>query len=290
MFDKVAIVGPGLIGGSMGMAMRRRSLADHIVGIGRRQVSLDAALRVGAIHSATLDLNEGLAGADLVVLATPIGTFERLAGPVAEAIDPGAVLTEVASSKVQVIETLQAALGACEDVQLVPTHPMAGSEQSGPLAADEALFEGSVCIITPLQDQETEAFPRIRGLWQALGATVVSMSPSQHDRLVARISHVPHLAASALMHTVDEGTMHYCGGGLKDTTRIAASSPDLWMDIYRSNREEIREAMRDYIGTLRRMMDALDADDMPALREQLEQARCRRDELAVRLAERAARE
>jgi prephenate dehydrogenase len=288
MFDKVAIIGPGLIGGSMGMALRRRKLAGHVVGIGRRRVSLDAATKVGAIDSSTLDMSQGLSGADLVVLATPIGTFDRLAGPVAAALSPGAVLTEVASSKVQVIRTLQEALEPRSDVQLVPTHPMAGSEQSGPLAADEALFEGSVCIVTPLPEEIGDAHRRVRELWQALGATVVDMTPSEHDRLVARISHVPHLAASALMHTVDEETMHYCGGGLRDTTRIAASSPDLWMDIYRSNRQEIRAAMREYIDTLQEMIRALNEDDMDALRRQLGAAKSYRDELAVRLAEREA--
>jgi prephenate dehydrogenase len=279
MFRKVAIIGPGLIGGSLGMALHRDALVEQVVGIGRRQSSLDLALQVGAIDTATLDMAAGLADADLVVLAPPSQIIERMAPEIAPLLAEGATLIDVASSKVGIVRDVTAALADRPDVAYVPTHPMAGSEQTGPLAATPDLFEGSVCIVTPLPDTPPPQLDAIVVLWTALGAEVVDMTPEEHDRLVARISHVPHLAASALMHIVDPATMHCGGGGLRDTTRIAASSPDLWMGIYTANRAEIHQALSDYIGTLQAMMAALDDDDQDALRALLATAQARRREL-----------
>jgi len=281
MFRKVAIIGPGLVGGSLGMALRRDGLVEEVVGIGRRQSSLDLALQVGAIDTATLDPAEGLADADLVVLAPPSQIIERMAPKIAPLLAEGATLIDVASSKVEIVRTVTAALAERPDVAYVPTHPMAGSEQTGPLAATPDLFQGSVCIVTPLPGVPLPRVGAIVVLWTALGAEVVDMTPEEHDRLVARISHVPHLAASALMHIVDPATMHCCGGGLRDTTRIAASSPDLWMGIYAANREEIHAALSDYIATLQGMMAALDADDRDALHALLAAAQARRNDLDV---------
>ena len=286
MFKKVAIIGPGLIGGSMGMALRRGGLADEVVGVGRRQVSLDQALRVGAIDSATLDLAAGLGCAELVVLATPIGSFAAIAPQAAAAMAPGAVFTDVASAKVSIIESIAAALASRPDVAYVPSHPMAGSEQTGPLAASADLFGGSVCILTPVDGTPPEALAAVERMWQSFGAELVRMTPAAHDRLVARISHVPHIAAAALMSIVAEETMHYCGGGLQDTTRIAASSPDLWMDIYAANRREIQEAIGQYIEGLRRMTAALERDDRDALREELAAAQRKRNTLSDMLRQR----
>lgn len=286
MFKKVAIIGPGLIGGSMGLAMRRRKLAGTVVGIGRRPSSLDLALQVGAIESATLDMEKGLDGADLAVLATPTGAFEHLASLIARFLPPGALLTDVASSKVRPMAAVVQALAARTDIAYVSAHPMAGSEQSGPLAAAEDLFEGCICILTPADGAPAAAADSVQALWQALGARVIRMQPREHDRLVARISHVPHLAAAALMTIVDEETMHYCGGGLRDTTRIAASNTDMWLDIYTSNRNEIQEALAEYAAALQRMSRALETDAIEELRRQLADARDQRRRLARRLTER----
>ncbi len=279
MFRKVAIIGPGLIGGSLGMALHRDGLVGQVIGIGRRQCSLDLALEVGAIDTATLDMAEGLADADLVVLAPPSGIIARMAPQIAPLLAEGATLIDVASSKVEIVGAIITALVDRPDVAYIPTHPMAGSEQTGPLAATPDLFQGSVCIITPLPDTPLPRVGAIVALWTALGAEVVDMMPEEHDRLVARISHVPHLAAAALMHIVDPATMYCCGGGLRDTTRIAASSPDLWMGIYTANRVEIHQALSDYIKTLQDMMAALDANDQDALRALLATAQARRNEL-----------
>lgn len=279
MFEKVAIIGPGLIGGSMGMALRQKGLATTVTGIGRRRESLDKALEVGAIDKATLDLSQGVKDADLVVLATPIGAFRELAPQVADSIGPEALLTDVASSKAKVVETISSALRARPDVAYIPTHPMAGSERSGPLAASASLFEGSICIITPLSNTFPESKGQITRMWSALGASTISMSPQAHDRAVARISHMPHLAASALMAALDQKDTDLCGRGLLDTTRIASGSPDIWLDICKTNREHIRDALADYIALLQEMANALQDGNLAPLRNVLEAAKQKRDRL-----------
>ncbi|MCK4283751.1 MAG: prephenate dehydrogenase/arogenate dehydrogenase family protein [Candidatus Brocadiae bacterium] len=279
MFDKVAIVGPGLIGGSMGMALRKRGLAGTVVGIGRRQESLNKALEVGAIDQATLDVEQGVTDADLVVLATPIGTFEELTVRIAEFLRPESLLTDVASSKARVVATITAALRRRPDVAYIPSHPMAGSEQSGPLAASADLFEGCICIITPLTNTFPESKSQIVSMWQALGARVVSVSPQAHDRTVARISHLPHLAAAALVAALDDADMKLCGKGLLDTTRVASASTDLWMDICETNRDQVHEALKAYIALLQELATSLEGGDLGQLRSMLETAKDRRDRL-----------
>jgi prephenate dehydrogenase len=283
MFDKVAIIGTGLIGGSMGMALRHRGLAGTVVGIGRRRSSVELAEQVGAVDSGTLDLAEGLESADLVVLATPIAALDALAPRVAKAAAPGAILTDVASSKATVIQTISGALSERADMAYVPSHPMAGGERKGPLAASANLFERSFCILTPLDGTAPEALDAIRTMWSGLGASVVAMSSAEHDRLVARISHVPHLAAVALMSIVAEDTMQYCGGGLRDTTRIAAGDPDLWGDICESNRSEILRGIGEYIESLRRMADYLRDGQMDLLRGELADSKAKRERLSERI-------
>jgi prephenate dehydrogenase len=284
MFDTVAIIGPGLIGGSLGMGLRRRELAGEVVGIGRRRESLDQALQVGAVDTATLEPAEGVRDADLVVLATPIGAFGGLVAEVAEALKPQSILTDVASTKAKVIETVSSALRARPDVAYVPSHPMAGSEKRGPLAADPDLFEGAVCILTPLTNTQPESKSRMTRMWQRLGARVVSMSPQAHDRTVARVSHMPHLVAAAIVGALDREDMELCGRGLLDTTRIASGNPEIWLDICKTNREQIRHAVADLAALLERTVKALDAGDVGRLRSLLEQAKQKRDSLLERRA------
>jgi prephenate dehydrogenase len=278
-FDTVAIVGPGLIGASMGIALRQRGLAGRIVGIGRRQTSLDKALQVRAIHESTLSVAEGVGEAELIVLATPIGSFSHLAPQIAAAAPAGAILTDVASSKSRVIETVAGALADRPDVAYVPTHPMAGGEQSGPLAASGGLFEDAICIITPFAEPTGSPEERIRQMWEALGARVVTMPAEEHDRTVARISHVPHLAASALIAFLHETDMEFCGRGLVDTTRVASGSPDMWVDICGSNALEITQALVEFIQVLEEVRSRIENGDHVGLRATLAAAKEKRDRL-----------
>jgi len=279
MFGKVAIVGPGLIGGSIGMGLRARRMAELVVGIGRRQQSLQKALEVGAVDEFTVDLSRGVCDAELVVLATPIGALPNLVPPLADALKSESLLTDVASTKAEVIEMITSALVGRPDVSYVPSHPMAGSEQRGPLAASPDLFEGSICILTPLSNTFPESKARMTAMWEALGATVVSMTPQVHDRVVARISHLVHLVAAALVAGLGESEMAFCGKGLLDTTRIASASPELWVDICRTNRHEISQAIKDYVAVLQDMAASLEDDNLERLRDLLETAKTKRDNL-----------
>jgi prephenate dehydrogenase len=278
-FENVAIVGPGLIGASMGMAMLDRRMVERVTGIGRRQSSLDKALQIGAISTATLDIDQGVRDADLIVLATPIGSFAELAPRIAAAAPPDSLLTDVASSKGGVIETIRAALKDRPDMAYVPTHPMAGGEQSGPLAASIDLFEDSICIITPAATAGPSHEALLQGMWERLGARVVTMSPAEHDRTVARISHVPHLAASALVAFLHEADMGVCGKGLVDTTRVASGSPDMWIDICESNAREIARALTEFSAVLEQMRTQIERGRFDALRATFSIAKEQRDRL-----------
>jgi len=282
MFKRVAVIGPGLIGGSLGLALRKRNLAETVVGIGRRRESLDEALSVGAIDKAVLDPAQGVQGTDLVVLATPISAFPDLMAAIAGAIPPEAILMDVASSKVRVVEIVSSALGERPDVAYIPTHPMAGSEQRGPLAASADLFQGSICIITPLTNTFPESKGRITRMWTALGAHVVSMTPQAHDRAVARVSHMPHLAAAAILAVLDEADTALCGKGLLDTTRVASGSPDMWMDICKTNRENIYEALVEYLNLLKELADSFGGGNLGRLRAVLEASKEKRDRLIAK--------
>ena len=285
LFEQVTIIGTGLMGGSMGMDLRARGLAGEVVGVGRRQVSIDRALDAGACDRVTLDTAEGVAGADLVVLANPIGALPKVLPPVVEAAESGCLLTDVASSKQNVIQRARSAMQDRDDLHYLSTHPMAGSEKTGPTAAREGLFEDCICIFTPLQETPDEHVERLRALWKALGAEVVDLAPDRHDRLVARISHVPHLVAAALVEGADRDDLWFAGGGLMDTTRVASSDPELWCDIYDSNREEVCRALDEHISLMRRMREMLDDGDFEDLGELLDRARRKRDELMDERAE-----
>jgi len=261
------------------MAIRQRGLARHVIGIGRRRSSLRAALDVGAVDEVSLDLREGVEAADVIVLATPIGAMLRLAGPVARHAKGGAVLTDVASTKQRVIQTLTAALRDRPDVAYVPAHPMAGSEQRGAENARAALFEGSVCILTPLPEATGPPLSRVRGLWEGVGATVREMAPADHDRLVARISHLPHLAAAALLHTISAEEGMLAGSGLVDTTRVASGDPSLWRGICETNPEQVAAALDSYVEVLRRIRSAIADGRFTALEQALREAKDKRDGL-----------
>lgn len=288
IFQTVAIVGPGLVGGSLGMALRRRGLAERVVGVGRRQTSLDEAVRAGAIDEATLDVAQGVRGADLVVLATPIRALGGIMPDVAQGMDEGALLTEVASTKQSIIRTISNTLADRSDVVFIPTHPMAGSEKRGAGNAREGLFDGSVCIFTPLEDTPGPALAALRAIWQAVGATVHVMAPAEHDRLVARISHLPHLAAAALMATVSPEEGAFAGGGLTDTTRVASGDPKLWRDICESNADQIIAALQAHGAAVADLRMLLAQGRFDELEERLREAKQKRDALLDRRAGRAA--
>ncbi len=280
IYNTVSIIGPGLIGGSIGLGIKSKQLARRIVGVGRRVSSLKAAIEVGAIDEYTTELSEGVADADLIILATPVSTFVKLVDEMAGHLMPETVLTEVGSTKESVIKVIRSRIKPDSGIYFIPTHPMAGSEKRGAGHAKRDLFEGAACIFTPLDDTPEGVLNRLEHLWTSLGADVYFMSSREHDRLVARISHLPHILAAALInHTevAEEGC--YAGGGLLDTTRIAGGDPGLWRAICESNSNRIIEALESFSASLGVAKAFIEAGDFDALEIWLEEARQSRDEL-----------
>ncbi len=256
MIRRLAIVGLGLLGGSVAKAARAESLAREIVGVGRNLASLAPALRDGAVDRVTTDLREGLAGADMVVLATPVATLERQLPAVWQAALPQALVTDVGSTKAAIVRVAET-LSASRPLDFVGSHPMAGSNLSGFAVARADLFRGATIILTPTDRTAREAVKRITEFWEAAGGRVVTMDPATHDRAVAAISHLPHLVADALVDAVvrmDPQFLDVAARGFKDTTRIASSSPTVWREIF----AEIREALAEAVAAFRAALDGLE--------------------------------
>ncbi|HVL99355.1 MAG TPA: prephenate dehydrogenase [Egibacteraceae bacterium] len=278
---KVAIVGTGLIGASLGLALGRLAEVEEIVGYDRDPGQLAEAARRGAITRPAVSAADAAAGADLVVLAVPVSAVPAVAAEIGPALRPGAILTDVASVKARVVEALQAA--APGGVHVIGGHPMAGSAETGAAHAFADLFVGATYLLTPTTHTEPEAYRLVHGLVTRLGARVLAVSPQRHDLLVAVTSHLPQLAATTLMNLAAErargehaGLLLLAAGGFRDATRVAASNPELWLDICAENRDAIVAVLDDYrerIGALRSVLAVADEE---GLRRALSDARAAR--------------
>ncbi len=277
-FKRIAIIGVGLIGGSFGLAVKERELADDVVGIGYRDETLVRAEARGAIDRWTLDLEEGVSDADLAVVCTPVGLVPEKAIAAAQAMPPGGIVTDVASTKEVITGKIEAELP--DGIAFVPAHPMAGSEERGNENATAGLFEGARVILTLTDRTPDAAADAVHYLWERLGARVERLDVAAHDRIVARISHLPHLIAPALVNAVDEASLPYAATGMKDTTRIAASDVRLWVDIFRDNRLNVLDALRAFGVELESIGEALERSDWAKLARCLERARDRRQGLS----------
>lgn len=277
---RVAIWGVGLIGGSLGMAWRRAGVAREIVGIGRDAGRLQEAVRLGAIDSFSLDPVATLAQADLIVLCAPVETICRQAEEFAQYVRPGAVVTDVGSTKGQVVEAWDRHLPA--GAAFVGGHPMAGSEKAGVMAARPDLCQGARYIVTPGRTATPEAVALVAALARVAGADVRTMSPVAHDERVAFISHLPQMVAVALAAAAMEGeermgsTLALAAGGFRDTTRIASSPASLWQEILFSNQESVRKALlsfREALDALEGAMEHQDGEELARLFARAHQAR-----------------
>lgn len=281
MIGRLSIVGLGLLGGSVAKAARAASLAQEIVGVGRNPKSLEPALRERAVDRITTDLAEGVRGADMIVLATPVATIERQLPAVWEAASSHALLTDVGSTKAGIVRAAEA-LGASRPLGFVGSHPMAGSNLSGFSVARADLFCGATVILTPTDRTPSEPIKRVTEFWEAMGGRVTVMDPATHDRAVAAISHLPHLVVDALVAAVvdmDPRFLDVAARGFKDTTRIAASDPAVWREIFQQNREALAEAVAAFRGALGRLEGILAAGDDAAIESALEAIRQTRAEL-----------
>lgn len=248
IFEKVALIGAGLIGSSIAHASRRAGLAGHIAAYIPRETTRARAAKSGFADSLHAELSPAVAGADLVVLATPLGTFGELSREAAPHLGPGATLTDVGSVKTAVIRDV--APNIPPGVHFIPGHPVAGTEQSGPEAGFAELFDGRWCILTPLPGADLQALEKLKQFWRECGSNVEVMDAEHHDLVLAITSHVPHLIAynivgtAADLETVTRGeVIKYSASGFRDFTRIAASDPTMWRDIFLNNRDAVLEML-----------------------------------------------
>lgn len=269
LFRQMTICGVGLIGGSLAQIARERGLVEHIVGLGRTQANLDVALKLGLIDVATRDPVQAAAGADLVVLAAPILAMPALLAAMAPHLPPEAVITDVGSVKRWVVEKLEPLLGP--RMALVAAHPVAGKETTGAAAADPELFIGRRVIITPSARTTSDALEKVRQLWLATGARVEQMPADVHDQILARASHLPQLVSSALGAALAEEQVAgryaaaFGAGGLRDTTRLARSSAEMWRDICLTNREAILQALELFNSSIENFRRAVHSADAGAI-------------------------
>jgi 3-phosphoshikimate 1-carboxyvinyltransferase len=257
VIERLAIVGVGLLGGSVAKAARAGGLAREIVGIGRDAARLQPAVADGTLDRAVTDLAGGVAGAELIVLAGPVLVNERLLAQAWPAAEAGAVFTDVGSTKSGFVRAAER-LAATRPLAFVGSHPMAGSEKAGYAVARADLFRGATVIVTPTESTEPRAVKTVSGFWEATGARVAMLDPGTHDRVVAAISHLPHLVSDALVDAVsrfEPAAFAFAARGFKDTTRIAASDPTMWQEIFLAN----REALIDSLQAFREALDALEA-------------------------------
>jgi len=280
-FQKITLVGVGLLGGSLGLAVKQRRLARHVEGLVRRTASVTECEQLGVVDHAGRDPRKAVADADLIVLCTPISRMRETLTPMLPALKAGAIVTDVGSVKGAVVRELEA-LVAAADGHFVGSHPMAGAEKTGPGAARADLFADAICVITPTRRSSAMAVQRVEDLWKAVGGRPLRLTPELHDELVSRSSHLPHLVAAGLanyvlspLHSKQQALL--CANGFRDTTRIASSSPEMWRDIALANRKNLGRVLGVFIDDLREFQHALEAGDEPAIQEFFEKAKQRRD-------------
>jgi prephenate dehydrogenase len=280
-WQKITLVGIGLLGGSLGLAVRQRGLAERVEGYVRRPASVTECEHLGIVHRATLDLAAAVQDAELVVLCTPLAQMRPLVEQMLPALKPGALVTDVGSVKAGLVEALEPLI-ARAGAHFVGSHPMAGAEQMGAAAARADLFHNAVCIVTPNQQSEAGAVERLLEFWRALGMHTLTLPPGLHDELVARCSHLPHLVAATLAdlvldpaHPKEQALL--CATGFRDTTRVASGSPEMWRDIALANQRQLSQVLSVYIERLRSLQAAIDQGDSAALESFLRQAKERRD-------------
>ena len=285
-FKHVAIIGVGLIGGSLGMILRRKALADQVVGVGRRVENLRTAVDLGAIDRYVGDPKEGVRGADLVVLATPVDTYLDHLKDWAHCLAPDAIVTDVGSVKGVLVEQSEAAMPP--GVHFIGAHPIAGKEKTGVAAGSDQLFRGTRCILTPTRHTNLGALERVKQLWEETGSILLTMDPHLHDQILGAVSHLPHVVAFALMIALADLRDHeipsldlagHSGGGLRDTTRIAASSSEMWRDIFLWNRDNLVSCIDRFERVLEELKHLIKAGDAAGIEKAIERAKAEREKL-----------
>ena len=262
LFERVTIAGVGLIGGSLALAAREAGLIGEVVGLGRSVANLETAKQRGIVDRYTQDAADAARGADLLLLATPVRSLATIAAACAATLPAGAVVSDVGSVKAPIIREVEAVLPS--GVAFVGAHPIAGIEDSGAAAASVSLFRGQRCILTPGASSTPAATDKIRALWEGVGMRVDAMDAVVHDRLLACVSHLPHaIAFSAvnLLLSLDESMHEFAGPSFRDLTRVAASAPETWLDIFLANHDAVGQAIDRFISELSLLRTAIVAKD-----------------------------
>jgi prephenate dehydrogenase len=264
-FRTVTLVGVGLLGASLGLALKQHGLAQTIRGVGRRQETLDTALELGIIDEAFLSVEDGACDADLVVICTPANAVPAALDTLRNLNDPNMIVTDVASTKSIICDHARNTWSS--PLRVIGSHPMAGSEKFGPEYAKADLYEGAITFVEAQANHDTDAYNQVTQLWEVIGSKVVAIDPASHDQWVARTSHIPHVAASALAQLINNPAEAepFIGKGFKDTTRVAEGRPEIWRDICLTNPEAIEEGLRELSKNLNKVADAIGAQDSEAL-------------------------
>lgn len=277
LFRKVAIIGVGLIGGSLGMALKKHKLAREIFGVSRRKEALTAAVKMQAIDHGTTDIKKAVVNADLVVLATPVNVVPTMFETITPHLKRGCVVTDVGSTKVSIVASAKKKLQ--NSSMFVGSHPLAGSEKRGVENSIPELFVNTTCIMTPADDSNRGAVDRVKKMWVKIGAQVKTMTPQEHDYILAYISHLPHIVAFALMSTVPDEHLPFAAQGLKDTTRVASSSPEVWKDICLANAQNIVKAIDECVGNLSTFRKAISDAEEKILTNEMKNACIKRKKI-----------
>ena len=266
LFNKVTLIGIGLIGSSIARVIKRDKIARHLVAVAKSKKTIDSVLKLGIADSVTLDLSEAVKDADMVMLCSPLGTYKKIVSEIGPSLKPGCILTDVGSVKGCVFEDIE--IEKLLGVNLVPAHPVAGTEYSGPEAGFVELFEGRWCVITPDKTASKESIEKICKLWKAAGSNVEIMDPNHHDQIMAMTSHLPHLISYTIVGTATDlekslvsEVVKYSAGGFRDFTRVAASDPTMWGDIMIKNKEAVLEILQRFNEDLTALQRAIRWDE-----------------------------
>lgn len=273
-FGTVCIIGPGLIGGSIGLGLKKRNLTKTVIGVGHRASSIENALKMHAIDIGILNPEEAVKDADIVILATSVNQIIDTAKKVIPFMKSNAILTDVGSTKHYIVQQITHTIR--EDISFVGAHPIAGSEQRGVEFASPDLFTGCNCIIT-FSNKSPKGLETISSLWQLLGAKILYLTAEQHDETLAYVSHLPHLIASCLVNSIKQEHLVYGASGLRDTTRVASGDPELWINIFDQNRENVIKSIDQFMAELAGFKSDLLKKNDTLLLDRLKKAKLSRD-------------
>mgnify|MGYP001360315578 FL=1 len=277
-FKKVCIIGLGLIGGSIGLAMKRSKISNQIIGFARSNSTLKRAIELGLVDKVKDNLEDAVNDCDLIILATPLSTFKKLVEEMSPFLKKDCIITDTGSAKLSVIEDLRGILP--NNVEFIPGHPIAGTEESGPDAGFAELFDNRWCILTPTEENSSNAIDLIKEFWESIGSKVEIMDPLHHDKVLAITSHIPHLiafnivgTANNLANVTEKEVVKYSAGGFRDFTRIAASDPKMWSDIFTYNSEAVLEMLELFSNDLAKLKSAVIKKDSDLLFSNFEKTR-----------------